>query len=199
MPVKIRLKRMGAKKRPFYRIVVADSKAPRDGVYIEELGFYNPIPDPAEVRIDEERAIFWLSKGAIPTETARSLLKRYGVLSKWDQIRRATPTAEPVSVEPELAAPEPTEPEVGEAETTSPEPAEHVPPAETPTEREEQTPTEPVQPAPSDAEGRDEAAEEPEPPVPETQGDTVAETRPKKQRRARQQKQKPQAEDATGN
>lgn len=76
---KIRLKRMGAKKKPFYRIVVADSRAPRDGRFIEEIGSYNPNVTPAEVRVDVEKAQKWLNTGAQPSDTVRSLLKKAGV------------------------------------------------------------------------------------------------------------------------
>jgi small subunit ribosomal protein S16 len=82
MAVKIRLKRMGAKKRPFYRLVVADSRAARDGAFIDSLGYYNPIADPVELKIDEEKALEWLQKGAQPSDTARSLLKQTGVMEK---------------------------------------------------------------------------------------------------------------------
>lgn len=78
--VKIRLRRMGAKKAPFYRIVVADSRYPRDGRFIEELGTYNPLKEPAEIKVDAERATKWISDGAQPTETVRGLLKKAGVL-----------------------------------------------------------------------------------------------------------------------
>ena len=78
--VKIRLRRMGAKKAPFYRIVVADSRSPRDGRCIEEIGTYNPLTDPATVTIDVEKAQKWIKNGAQPTDTVRSLLKKNGVL-----------------------------------------------------------------------------------------------------------------------
>jgi len=78
--VKIRLKRMGAKKTPHYRVVVADSRSPRDGKFIEEIGYYNPLSDPEEVKIDVEKAQAWLKKGAQPTDTVRALLKKCGVL-----------------------------------------------------------------------------------------------------------------------
>ena len=78
--VKIRLKRMGAHKRPFYRVVVADSRAPRDGKFIEELGYYNPLTDPADINIDEEKAKKWLGNGAQPTDTVRGLFKKTGIL-----------------------------------------------------------------------------------------------------------------------
>ena len=77
--VKIRLRRMGAKKAPFYRIVVADSRYPRDGRFIEGIGFYNPTVDPAELKVDVERAQAWIKTGAQPTETVKALLKKAGV------------------------------------------------------------------------------------------------------------------------
>ena len=77
--VKIRLKRMGAHKRPFYRVVVADSRTPRDGRFIEEIGTYNPLKDPAEIKIDVEAAQKWISNGAQPTDTVIALLKKSGV------------------------------------------------------------------------------------------------------------------------
>jgi len=79
--IKIRLKRMGAKKKPFYRVVVADSRMPRDGRFIEEIGYYNPLTEPAEIKINEEKANDWLKKGAIPTDTVRYLFKQQGILS----------------------------------------------------------------------------------------------------------------------
>ncbi|MCI9159107.1 30S ribosomal protein S16 [bacterium 1xD42-67] len=78
--VKIRLRRMGAKKAPFYRIVVADSRYPRDGRFIEEIGFYNPTVDPTELKVDVDRAQAWIKTGAQPTETVRDLLKKAGAL-----------------------------------------------------------------------------------------------------------------------
>ena len=76
--VKIRLRRMGAKKAPFYRIVVADSRYPRDGRFIEEIGTYNPVVNPAELKVDVDRAQAWIKTGAQPTETVRDLLKKAG-------------------------------------------------------------------------------------------------------------------------
>ncbi len=78
--VKIRLKRMGMKKEPFYRIVVTDSRNARDGRAVEELGYYNPVSEPVMLKINEERAKYWLSVGAQPTDTTRGLLKKGGVL-----------------------------------------------------------------------------------------------------------------------
>lgn len=80
MAVKIRLKRIGAKKSPFYRVVVADARYPRDGRFIEEIGTYNPIVDPAEFKIDAEKAEKWIKNGAQPTDTVRALLKKNGII-----------------------------------------------------------------------------------------------------------------------
>ena len=78
--VKIRLHRMGAKKSPFYRIVVADSRAPRDGRFVEEIGTYNPLTNPSEIKVDAERAQYWVKNGAQPTDTVKALLKKAGAL-----------------------------------------------------------------------------------------------------------------------
>ena len=78
--VKIRLRRMGSKKNAFYRVVVADSRSPRDGRFIEEIGYYNPLTDPATVKINEEQAKKWLADGAQPTETVRSIFKKSGII-----------------------------------------------------------------------------------------------------------------------
>ena len=83
MAVKLRLKRGGAKQRPFYRIVAADSRSPRDGRFIETIGTYNPIPEKDEVKIDEEKALYWLNNGAQPTDTVRSLLSKQGIIAKY--------------------------------------------------------------------------------------------------------------------
>ena len=82
MAVKIRLTRLGDKKAPFYRVVVADSKSPRDGKFIEVIGTYNPLKNPAEIKVDAEKANKWLSNGATPTETAKSVLVKAGVIEK---------------------------------------------------------------------------------------------------------------------
>ena len=80
MAVKIRLKRIGTKKVPFYRVVVADEKAPRNGKFIEEIGYYNPLTDPADIKIDADKAQKWLSNGAQPTDTVRVLLKKSEII-----------------------------------------------------------------------------------------------------------------------
>ncbi len=78
--VKIRLKRMGMKKKPFYRVIVADERSPRDGRFIEEIGYYDPMKKPSDIKIDKEKALDWMKKGAQPTDSVRILLKRSGVI-----------------------------------------------------------------------------------------------------------------------
>lgn len=85
MAVKIRLKRMGSKKNPFYRVVVADSRSPRDGRFIETVGTYNPVVNPAEVSINEELALQWLANGAQPSDTVRNLLSQQGIMKKFHE------------------------------------------------------------------------------------------------------------------
>lgn len=80
MAVKIRLKRMGAHKKPFYRIVVADSRSPRDGKFIEEIGYYNPLTEPIQLKVDAEKAKYWLGTGAQPSDTVKALLKKNGII-----------------------------------------------------------------------------------------------------------------------
>ena len=80
MAVKIRLRRMGATQAPFYRVIVADSRSPRDGRFIEEIGYYNPLTNPADVKIDADKAKTWIANGAQPTETVRALLKKNGII-----------------------------------------------------------------------------------------------------------------------
>lgn len=87
MAVKLRLLRMGAKRKPFYRIVAADSRTKRDGKYIELIGTYNPVKEPAEVKINEEVALKWLSEGAIPTDTVKSLFRTQGINEKFHKAK----------------------------------------------------------------------------------------------------------------
>lgn len=89
MAVKIRLNRMGAKKNPFYRIVVADSRAPRDGRFIEVLGNYDPSQNPAVVNIDEEKVLDWMGKGAQPTDTVKNLFSKKGLMAKFAEAKNA--------------------------------------------------------------------------------------------------------------
>ncbi len=92
MTVKIRLKRVGKKKAPSYRVVVADSRSPRDGRIIENLGWYNPLVEPSAIQIDAEKALRWLNEGAQPTDSVTSLLKRAGIMDRFVQSKAAAKT-----------------------------------------------------------------------------------------------------------
>ncbi len=91
--VKIRLRRMGARQRPFYRLVVADSRSPRDGRFIEHLGYYDPLTEPVKVKIDVEKTMHWLRQGAQPSDSARSLLKREGILERLSEAKKSGSSA----------------------------------------------------------------------------------------------------------
>lgn len=106
MSVKIRLKRMGAKKRPFYRVVIADSRSPRDGRFIETVGTYNPIAQPAEITLDEDKILAWLNNGAQPSETVRNLLSHAGILAKFAETKAAKKSA---AEKPAASVAKPTE------------------------------------------------------------------------------------------
>ncbi len=93
MTVKIRLKRMGMKKRPSYRVVVADSRSPRDGRIIENLGWYDPLVEPSVIKINEEKVLGWLKNGAQPTDSVAQLLKRTGVLARFEQSKASAAPA----------------------------------------------------------------------------------------------------------
>lgn len=95
MAVKIRLKRMGKKKAPTYRVVVADARSPRDGRIIENIGWYNPRVEPSAININEEKALKWLQNGAQPTDSVESLLKRAGILEHWQQAKAAAKAEAP--------------------------------------------------------------------------------------------------------
>ncbi|MDR1599872.1 MAG: 30S ribosomal protein S16 [Oscillospiraceae bacterium] len=94
MAVKIRLKRIGMKKHPFYRVVVADEHSPRDGRFIEEIGYYDPMKQPAIIKVDADRAKLWLGRGAQPSDTARILLRKAGALPPYAAIQPAAASAE---------------------------------------------------------------------------------------------------------
>ena len=89
MAVKLRLKRMGSKAKPFYRIVAADSRSPRDGRFLEIVGTYNPVKGQEVVTVNEEKAMYWLSNGAIPTDTVRSILSKQGIMKKFTESKKA--------------------------------------------------------------------------------------------------------------
>ncbi len=114
MAVRIRLQRHGRKKRPFYRLVAADARAQRDGAFLERLGHYNPLTDPADVVIDEEKALKWLRRGAQPTDTAKRLLSKSGILMKFEYERLGKPMPEDEATEDEATEDEATEDETTE-------------------------------------------------------------------------------------
>ncbi len=112
MAVKIRLKRMGAKKRPFYRVVVADARSPRDGRFIEMVGYYDPLPDPVVVKLQDDRIRYWMATGARPSDAVRQLLERQGMLEAKPHRARAETAAAASEV-----APAPPQPAVDAAES----------------------------------------------------------------------------------
>ncbi len=111
----MRLRRQGAKKKPFYRVVVADSLAPRDGRFIEQMGYFNPIKDPAVVKLDEEKIRAWLDKGVTPSDTVRTLLKNEGILKRHADREPVPTVVEPVAEEPVAEEPVAEEPVAEEA------------------------------------------------------------------------------------
>lgn len=138
MAVRIRLQRHGRKKRPFYRLVAADARSQRDGVFLERLGHYNPMTEPADVLIDEEKALKWLRRGAQPSDTAKRLLTQNGILMKfeYEKLGKPMPGDEAVEEVEKTEEVEPTETQDAESETdTSSEEA--TPDEETPESVEE--------------------------------------------------------------
>ena len=119
MAVRIRLQRHGRKKRPFYRLVAADARAQRDGVFLERLGHYNPMTEPADVFIDEEKTLKWLRQGAQPSDTAKRLLSQNGILMKFEYEKLGKPMPDQEVVEEIVEADEskPTETKEAESET----------------------------------------------------------------------------------
>lgn len=119
MAVRIRLQRHGRKKRPFYRLVAADARAQRDGAFLERLGHYNPLTDPADVVIDEEKALKWLRRGAQPSDTAKRLLSKSGILMKfeYEKLGRPMPEEETAETVEETDDTEQTEVQETESET----------------------------------------------------------------------------------
>ena len=103
MATRIRLRRMGSKKRPYYRLVVADSRSPRDGRFIENLGYYHPLEEPAKILVDEEKALDWLKKGARPSDSARALLRKTGILQRFNLEKRGKKQTEESSATSEVS------------------------------------------------------------------------------------------------
>jgi small subunit ribosomal protein S16 len=179
MAVRIRLMRMGSKRRPFYRFVVADSRGKRDGGFLDQVGYYNPIEQPQKIEVDEDKVFDWLTKGAQLSDGARSLLKKTGTLARWDAKRtgreapqKTLPTEEPVAA----AAPAPEAPseEVPAEEPRAEEaPSEEAAPAEAEAEepRPEEKPSEKAAPAEAEA-APEEAPPSEEAPAEEKTDDT---------------------------
>lgn len=160
LSVKIRLRRIGAKKKPFYRVVVADSRTPRDGRFIEQLGYYDPTTEPPVLKIDEEKAKLWLSRGAQPTDTAGALLKKLGLLAR-TKVVEATPKPEP---EPAAEAEKPKKAARKKAEAAgvaAPAPAKKATTKAAPKAVAEETAEAPAEPAPAEAAAEAAPAEEP--------------------------------------
>ena len=118
MSVKIRLRRIGAKKHPFYRLVVADSRSPRDGKFIEILGTYDPMTEPVKLNLDQDKIKVWLQKGARPSDTARAFLIDQGLLPKESARKRPTKPPKPAAVPAATAPAEPSAPEPAAAVAT---------------------------------------------------------------------------------
>ena len=121
MAVRIRLQRHGRKKRPFYRLVAADARAQRDGAFLERLGYYDPLTDPADIVIDEDKALKWLRRGAQPTDTAKRLLSKRGILMKfeYERLGRPIPAEDSVEEVAEADDAQPTDAEAAASETNS--------------------------------------------------------------------------------
>ena len=187
MAVKLRLTRKGKKKQPFYRIVAADSRSRRDGKYIEKIGYYNPITNPAEVVIDEEKVFYWLKNGAIPTDTVENLFSKKGIMLKWHHIKQGHDDAkveeeykkwellqlERQKREEALAAQakREQEPEVTEEEPASETGEEQVAPEAKPDAPPEVEPGVEAKPVEEEVVEIQPAEETPEPPVSEAQPD----------------------------
>ena len=163
MSTRIRLRRMGSKGRPFYRVVVADQRSPRDGRFIENIGRYHPLNDPSLIEIDQDRALHWLRVGAQPSDQVRNLMQKTGI---WDVFVAERPKAAVVSTKPERPVKEKVskkaQAKAAEASkaAAAPAPAKEAPAAAAPTDAE--TPAEPAAPAEAEAPTEAEAAETPD-------------------------------------
>ncbi len=172
MAVRIRLQRKGAKHMAFFRIVAADARSPRDGRFIEQLGYYDPLRDPPEIKIDTEKVIEWFSKGAQPSETVRSLLKRVGVMQTWHEHRKGKPLDELRHIEDDARKRIEAKAAMDKRKKVEPRKDE----AEAAKEVREETVAAESAPAEAEASGAEEVAVEPkaEEPAPEAQEETAA-------------------------
>jgi small subunit ribosomal protein S16 len=184
MTTRIRLRRMGSNKRPFFRVVVADQRSPRDGRFIENIGKYHPLDDPSVIEIDQDRALHWLRVGAQPSNQVRNLMNKIGI---WDEFVKERPSAalEPAKERPdkpkvskkakqkaETSAAEPEAPRAVEPEPTPPPEAAAEPEAETPTSPE---PSVEVEPAAAEADAAEAIEAVDETPADETPADETSE------------------------
>jgi small subunit ribosomal protein S16 len=162
LAVKIRLKKMGSKKRPFFRFVAADVRSPRDGRFIEVLGYYNPMTDPPDVKLDDDKIFKWLDAGAEPTESVAQLLRKAGLLERWQLLKQGVKISELDAVIEERRAkqpsPKPPEEKMTEKKAASEEKKEEPEAAAAPPKAEEKK--EPAEEAPPKAEEKKEPAEE---------------------------------------
>jgi small subunit ribosomal protein S16 len=131
LAVKIRLKRMGSKKKPFYRVIATDSRNARDGRFIETLGYYNPLQDPPQIKIEEENLFKWLDRGAVPTDNAESILRRIGVMQKWQLLKQGVKKEDLEAKMAEMGIKTAPEATAGKKKKAT---AEEAPAVETPTE-----------------------------------------------------------------
>jgi len=161
MAVRIRLRRTGAKKRPHFRIVVADKRSPRDGRFLESIGIYDPVADPAKIEIDREKALKWLNDGADASDAARSLLSKVGI---WQEFRTGVrPSEEEIAARSEAGAPAAAKPAAEPEPEPEPEAAaEPTPTPAEPAEREAPEPTVESEPEPEPEPEPEEATPEPE-------------------------------------
>jgi small subunit ribosomal protein S16 len=180
LAVKIRLKKMGSKKRPFFRFVAADVRSPRDGRFIEVLGYYNPMTDPPDVKLDDDKIFKWLDAGAEPTESVAQLLRKAGLLERWQLLKQGVKISELDAVIEERRAkqpsPKPPEEKMTEKKAASEEKKEEPEAAAAPPKAEEKK--EPAEEAPPKAEEKKEPAEE-APPKAEEKKEPAEEAPPK--------------------
>jgi small subunit ribosomal protein S16 len=186
--VRIRLRRVGAKRQPSYRIVVADSRSPRDGRYIEKIGFYNPRTEPATMELDEARALYWLSKGAQPSDAVVRIMNKLGTTGRFERFRTGEDMAALVAeAEAEAAARPPVDPRTRRDDLLTGKKAKAVQEAETPDESAEPEAAQEAAPeavvegeveAEEAAETEEEAVEEAEP---EAEAEAVEETAPEEE------------------
>ena len=194
MAVKIRLKKMGSKKRPFFRFVAADVRSPRDGRFIEVLGYYNPMTDPPDVKLDDDKIFKWLDAGAEPTESVAQLLRQAGLLERWQLLKEGVKISELDKVIEERRAkqPSPKPPEEKAAAKKKAAEEKKKEEAEKEAAPEAEKKEEPVKEAAPEAEKKEEPAEAP--PEPEKKEEPVKEAAPEAEKKEEPAEAPPEAE-----